>query len=141
MHQAHFFCKCSFNLAKFAKSSKNFEDVEKKDHIRNFQPPVSGEEIMNYFNLKPCKEIGIIKDFIKESILNGDITNSYDEAKELMVDSTGINGPANWEIGSYKDGEENLPVTGISWYEAQAYAKYKGNIPVSYTHLTLPTKA
>ena len=59
--------------------------VEERDHIRNFQPPVSGEEIMNYFNLKPCKEIGIIKDFIKESILNGDITNSYDEAKELMI--------------------------------------------------------
>ena len=59
--------------------------VEERDHIRNFQPPVSGEEIMNYFNLKPCKEIGIIKDFIKESILNGEITNSYDEAKELMI--------------------------------------------------------
>ncbi len=60
-------------------------------------------------------------------IYNGE-SLSWDEAKELMVDSTGINGPANWEIGSYKDGEENLPVTGISWYEAQAYAKYKGNI-------------
>ena len=59
--------------------------VEERDHIRNFQPPVSGEEIMNYFNLKPCKEIGIIKDFIKESILNGDISNSYNEAKELMI--------------------------------------------------------
>ena len=58
--------------------------VEERDHIRNFQPPVSGEEIMNYFNLKPCKEIGIIKDFIKESILNGDITNSYDEAKQII---------------------------------------------------------
>ena len=42
--------------------------VEERDHIRNFQPPVSGEEIMNYFNLKPCKEIGIIKDFIKELV-------------------------------------------------------------------------
>tara|TARA_B100000683_G_scaffold53312_3_gene50965 strand:+ start:4339 stop:4497 length:159 start_codon:yes stop_codon:yes gene_type:complete len=40
---------------------------------------------MNYFNLKPCKEIGIIKDFIKESILNGDIANSYDDAKKLMI--------------------------------------------------------
>jgi len=59
--------------------------VEERDQIRNFQPPVSGEEIMNYFNLKPCKEIGIIKDFIKESILNGDINNTYDEARELMI--------------------------------------------------------
>tara|TARA_Y100001970_G_scaffold61778_1_gene78884 strand:- start:12874 stop:14289 length:1416 start_codon:yes stop_codon:yes gene_type:complete len=59
--------------------------VEERDQIRNFQPPVTGDEIMNYFNLKPCKEIGIIKDFIKESILNGDIANSYDDAKKLMI--------------------------------------------------------
>ena len=53
---------------------------------------------------------------------------SWEEAKELMVDSTGVNGPLSWELGSYRNGEENLPVTGISWYEAQAYARYKGNI-------------
>lgn len=53
---------------------------------------------------------------------------TWEDAKELMVDSTGRSGPLTWELGSYKDGEENLPVTGISWYEAQAYARYKGNI-------------
>ena len=58
--------------------------VEERDQIRNFQPPISGEEIMSSFGLKPCKEIGIIKEFIKEAILNGVISNSYDEAKELM---------------------------------------------------------
>ncbi len=58
--------------------------VEERDQIRNFQPPISGEEIMCSFGLKPCKEIGIIKEFIKEAILNGVISNSYDEAKELM---------------------------------------------------------
>jgi tRNA nucleotidyltransferase (CCA-adding enzyme) len=58
--------------------------VEERDQIRNFQPPISGEEIMYSFGLKPCKEIGIIKEFIKEAILNGVISNSYDEAKELM---------------------------------------------------------
>ena len=58
--------------------------VEERDQIRNFQPPISGEEIMSSFGLKPCKEIGIIKEFIKEAILNGAISNSYDEAKELM---------------------------------------------------------
>jgi len=62
-----------------------------------------------------------------EFILDGE-SLSWEEAKKLMVDSTGRQGPANWELGSYKDGEANLPVTGISWYEAQAYAKYKGNI-------------
>lgn len=60
-------------------------------------------------------------------ILNGE-SLSWEEAREKMIDSTGVFGPANWEIGSYKDGEENLPVTGITWYEAQAYARYKGNI-------------
>ena len=45
-----------------------------------------------------------------------------------MIDSTGTPGPASWELGSYRDGEENFPVTGISWYEAQAYARFKGNI-------------
>ena len=58
--------------------------VDERDQIRNFQPPISGEEIMSSFGLKPCKEIGIIKEFIKEAILNGVISNSYDEAKELM---------------------------------------------------------
>ncbi len=58
--------------------------VEERDQIRNFQAPISGEEIMSSFGLKPCKEIGIIKEYIKEAILNGVISNSYDEAKELM---------------------------------------------------------
>ena len=59
-------------------------EVEKRDHIRNFQPPISGKEIMSYFNLKPGKEIGIIKEFIKDSILDGKIANNYESAKSLM---------------------------------------------------------
>ena len=74
----------NYQLNNFKILSKN-KLVEEKIILETSIPPVSGEEIMNYFNLKPCKEIGIIKDFIKESILNGDITNSYDEAKELMI--------------------------------------------------------
>ena len=45
-----------------------------------------------------------------------------------MVDSTGVQGPAGWEVGMYLAGKDDFPVTGISWYEAQAYARYKGNI-------------
>ncbi len=80
------------NAKKFKKYHNNFKivrekiiEVEKRDHVRNFQPPVTGEEIMNTFNLKPCREIGVIKETIKEAILEGDIANDYEEAKSLML--------------------------------------------------------
>ena len=60
------------------------KDVEERDRVRNFQPPISGEFIMNYFGIKPCKEIGLIKEKIKEAILNGDINNDSSQATELM---------------------------------------------------------
>jgi formylglycine-generating enzyme required for sulfatase activity/predicted esterase len=53
---------------------------------------------------------------------------TWEEAKEFMVDSTGRTGPLSWELGDYKEGQGKLPVTGITWYEAQAFARYKGNI-------------
>lgn len=81
------------NPKKFDKYHKNFKlvrdkivAVEERDHIRNFQPPVSGDEIMSTFNLTPCKEIGIIKDAIKEAILEGIIPNEYEAAKALMLE-------------------------------------------------------
>ncbi len=60
-------------------------EVEERDHIRNFQPPVSGAEIMKAFNLEPSKEIGIIKEAIKEAILEGEIANEYDAAYTFML--------------------------------------------------------
>jgi formylglycine-generating enzyme required for sulfatase activity len=62
-------------------------------------------------------------EFVKDGV-----SLSWEESKELMVDSTNIIGPALWEVGTYLDGQEDYPVTGISWYEALAYARYKGNI-------------
>lgn len=80
------------NPKKFKKYHQNFDlvrkkikEVEERDHVRNFQPPISGELIMKTFDLKPCREIGQIKHAIKEAILDGDIANDYEEAYQFMI--------------------------------------------------------
>ncbi len=70
----------------FQRVRAKIQEVEERDRIRNFQPPVDGAEIMEVFDLQPGKEIGILKEAIKEAILEGEISNDYEEAKAFMFE-------------------------------------------------------
>ena len=72
-------------MGNFSLVRQKLKELEGRDHIRNFQPPVSGEEIMKTFGLDPCREVGIIKSAIKEAILEGEIHNDHEQAREFML--------------------------------------------------------
>ena len=81
------------NSKKFKLYHENFTIVRKKivlveerDHVRNFQPPISGEEIMELYNLKPSREIGVLKEAVKQAILDGKIPNEYKAAYKLVLE-------------------------------------------------------
>jgi putative nucleotidyltransferase with HDIG domain len=80
------------NEKKQKRFKQNFEvveqkikDVEERDRVRNFQPPITGEEIMEIFDIQPGKEIGILKNAIKEAILEGEVENNYNSALKFVI--------------------------------------------------------
>jgi hypothetical protein len=82
----------SKNKQKVKRFQENFQmvrqrckEVEEKDHVRNWQPPVTGEMIMEIFGIPPSKPVGIIKDSLKDAILDGEIENNYDAAYAFML--------------------------------------------------------
>jgi len=82
----------SKNPEKVKKYKKKFEEireemrqVEERDRIKNWQPPISGEEIMTLFNIKPSYTVGVLKNSLKDAILDGVISNDYDSAKEFII--------------------------------------------------------
>ena len=78
--------KVSLFHSNFQLVREKLKDIESRDALRNFQPPVTGEIIMETFGLSPCREIGVIKSAIKEAILEGEIHNNYEEAFRYMLE-------------------------------------------------------
>lgn len=73
-------------LQNFELVRQKLKEIEEKDHIRNFQPPIKGEEIIQMFNLQPGKIVGVLKDSLKDAILEGTVKNEYEDAKKFLTD-------------------------------------------------------
>ena len=72
-------------LTNFKALRQKIVEVEERDSLRNFQPPISGDEIISYFNIEPSRTVGIIKNAIKDAILDGEIHNDKEKAWEYMI--------------------------------------------------------
>jgi hypothetical protein len=73
-------------VANFEMVRERCKEVEEKDHIRTWQPPITGDIIMKTFGIPPSRPVGVIKDAIKDAILDGVITNDYETAYQYMLE-------------------------------------------------------
>ena len=73
-------------MANFEMVRQKCKEVEEKDHIRTWQPPITGDIIMKTFGIRPSRPVGLIKDAIKDAILDGIITNDYETAYQYMLE-------------------------------------------------------
>lgn len=73
-------------LQNYERLRERMQEIEEKDHLKNWQPPISGELIMETFGIPPSREVGLIKDGVREAILDGDIPNAYDAAYQKMIE-------------------------------------------------------
>jgi predicted PurR-regulated permease PerM len=71
-------------LENFEEVKRRMAEVEEKDRVRNFQPPISGDYIMQTYGVAPCRELGLIKTAIKDAILEGTISNEFEPARQMM---------------------------------------------------------